>query len=100
MSCSQEECLIYDREFNSLSLQKVNSVVTITFFYVGSTQPFETLELAVCVAAKCGAMQFIKTVFSSKAGRAICTKNPLLPQLAREHGYEEIANYLEELTTR
>ena len=86
---------------NLISLRKVNSVVTITFFYVGSTQSFETLELAVCVAAKCGAMQFIKTVFSSKAGRAICKENPLLPQLlAREHGYEEIANYLEELTTR
>lgn len=69
--------------------------------YKGSTQPFETLKLAVCVAAKCGAMQFIKTVFSSKAGRAICKEIPLLPQLiAREHGYEEIANYLEELTTR
>ena len=83
---------------NLISLRKVNSVVTITFFYVGSTQQFETLELAVCVAAKCGAMQFIKTVFSSKAGRAICTEKPQL--LAREHGYEEIANYLEELTTR
>lgn len=83
---------------NLISLRTVDSVVTITFFYVGCTQSFETLELAVCVAAKCGAMQFIKTVFSSKAGRAICRKKPQL--LAREHGYEEIANYLEELTTR
>ena len=69
-----------------------------------TTQPLEVLKLAVYAAAKCGAMQFIKTIFSSKAGRAIfiaCKENSPLPEVfARKHGHDEVANYLEGVTAR
>jgi len=62
------------------------------------------LGLLVYVAAEIGAQQFIEIIFNSSAGRVVHNAykgNLTLPEtIARDHGNEETANYLEEVTKR
>ena len=62
------------------------------------------LRLLVYEAAESGAQQFIEMIFTSSAGRIVFDTykdSSLLPEvIARNHGHEETAHYLEEVTTR
>ena len=55
-------------------------------------------------AAECGAQVFIKMIFNSSAGRVIFHEYkdsvPLPEVIARNHGHENTALYLEEVTVR
>ena len=62
------------------------------------------LRLLVYEAAESGAQQFIEMIFTSSAGRIVFDtykdSSPLPEVIARNHGHEETARYLEEVTTR
>ena len=62
------------------------------------------LSLLVYVAAEIGAQQFLEILFTSSAGRVVFNsykENLTLPEvIARDHGKEETANYLEDVTKR
>ena len=62
------------------------------------------LSLLVYAAAKYGAQQFIEMIFKSSAGRVVFDAykdNSTLPEsVAKVHGNEETANFLEEITKR
>ena len=62
------------------------------------------LSLLVYAAAESGAQQFIEMIFTSSAGRVVYDAykdRPLLPEvIAKKHGNEETANYLQEITKR
>jgi len=62
------------------------------------------LSLLVYVAAEIGALQFLKIIFTSSAGKVVFSaykENSALPEvIARDHGNEETANYLEDVTKR
>ena len=72
--------------------------------FLGSSQPVKMLRLLVYAAAECGALQFIKTIFTSSAGRVVFDAykdKPVLPEvIAINQGNERIANYLEDVTKR
>ena len=55
-------------------------------------------------AAKAGAQQFIQMIFTSSARRVVFDAykdKPVLPEIiAKNHGNEEISNYLENVTKR
>ena len=62
------------------------------------------LSLLVYAAAESGAQQFIEMIFTSSAGRVVFDAykgNASLPaDIAKDHGNEKTANYLEEVTKR
>ena len=62
------------------------------------------LSLLTYVAAEIGAQQFIKIIFTSSASRVVFNSykdNSTLPEvIAKDHGYEETAHYLEDITKR
>ena len=62
------------------------------------------LSLLVYVAAEIGAQLFLEIMFTSSAGRVVFNsykENLTLPEvIARDHGKEETANYLEDITKR
>ncbi|XP_020628243.1 uncharacterized protein LOC110065444 [Orbicella faveolata] len=71
---------------------------------LGCNEPVQMLSLLVYVAAEIGAQQFIDIIFNSSARRVVHNAykgNLTLPEtIARDHGNEEIANYLEDVTKR
>lgn len=79
---------------------------TITFHlpFLGITEPMMLLRLLVYTAAKVGAQQFIEIVFNSSAGRIVFETykdSSQLPEvIAKDHGNEETAHYLELITKR
>ena len=83
--------------------QKVSSIM-FHFLHLGSAQPIQLLQNLVYAAAKSGAQQFLKTIFTSSTGRVIfygykdCS--PLPEVIARKYGHEETAHYLEYITER
>jgi len=62
------------------------------------------LSLIIYAAAEIGAQQFIEMIFTSSAGRVlfdVYKEKPVLPEvIARDHGNEETAKYLEGITKR
>lgn len=62
------------------------------------------LSLLVYVAAECGAQQFIDMIFTSSAGRIVFDAykdSSTLPEvIAKDHGNEQTAHYLEGVTKR
>ncbi len=62
------------------------------------------LRLLVYAAAECGAQQFVEMLFTSSAGRVVFDvykDKPVLPEvIAKNHGNERTANYLEDVTKR
>lgn len=62
------------------------------------------LSLLVYVAAEIGAQEFLEIIFASSAGTVVFNyykENLTLPEIiARDHGKEETANYLEDVTKR
>ena len=62
------------------------------------------LHALVNTAAKVGAQQFIEMIFTSSAGKVVFAAykdSSTLPEvIARDHGNEKIANYLEDITKR
>lgn len=74
------------------------------FLSLGSSQPFHLLSILVYEAAKTGANEFIKMIFSSSAGRAVFDAykdNLTLPEsIAKDNGNEDTAIYLEDITKR
>ncbi len=62
------------------------------------------LSLLVYAAAESGAQQFIEMIFTSSAGRVVFDAykdKPVLPEvIAKNHGNERTANYLEDVTKR
>lgn len=88
----------------------VYAAVTITLcsnillIVIDFTNPVHVLRLLVYAAAKSGAQQFIEMIFNSSAGRIVFDAykdRPLLPEvIAKSHGNEETACYLEDITKR
>ncbi len=83
------------------------SVIIVVIFYfplLGCTEPVQLLRLLVYTAAKMGAQQFIEIIFNSSSGRVVYEaykECPPLPEvIARDHGNEETAHYLEGITKR
>ncbi|XP_078354081.1 uncharacterized protein LOC144638724 isoform X2 [Oculina patagonica] len=70
----------------------------------GFLHPVQMLCLLVWEAAKVGAQQFIEMIFNSSAGRVVFNAykdKPVLPEvIAKNHGNERTANYLEDVTKR
>lgn len=68
------------------------------------TNPVHVLRLLIYAAAESGAQQFIEMIFNSSAGRVVFDTykdRPLLPEvIAKSHGKEETAHYLEDITKR
>ena len=64
----------------------------------------ELFRLLVYTAAEVGAQQFIEIIFNSSAGRVVFETykgSAKLPEVvARDHGNEETAQYLERITRR
>ena len=62
------------------------------------------LRLLVYAAAKSGGQQFLEMVLSSSAGRAVFDTYkdslPLPEVIAKDHGNDETARYLEDVTKR
>ena len=62
------------------------------------------LGLLVYVAAEIGAQPFLEIIFNSSVGRVVFNaykENLTLPEvIAKAHGKEESANYLEDVTKR
>ena len=79
-------------------------IVNFLFSFLGCNQPVQMLSLLVYVAAEIGALQFLKIIFTSSAGMVVFSayrENSTLPEvIARDHGNEETANYLEDVTKR
>ncbi len=75
-----------------------------TYRYLESSQPVEMLRLLVYAAAECGAQHFVEMLFTSSAGRVVFDAykdKPVLPEvIAKNHGNEKTANYLEDVTKR
>ena len=76
----------------------------VFLFLEGSTRTVQVLLSLLYKAAECGAQVFIKMIFNSSAGRVIfheykdCLQLPEV--IARNHGHENTALYLEEITAR
>lgn len=72
--------------------------------FLGFLHPVQMLCLLVWEAAKVGAQQFIEMIFNSSAGRVVFDAykdKPVLPEvIAKNHGNERTANYLEDVTKR
>ena len=64
----------------------------------------QTLRLLVYAAAEIGGYQFIEMIFNSSTGRVVYDlykhSSPLPEAIAREHGHEETAVFLEKITKR
>lgn len=81
-------------------------MIRITFYlsFLGITDPMQLFRLLVYTAAEVGAQQFIEMIFNSSAGRVVFEAykdSSQLPEVvARDHGNEETAQYLERLTKR
>lgn len=73
-------------------------------FLEGSTRTAQVLLSLLYKAAECGAQVFIEMIFNSSVGKVIFHeyKNsvPLPEVIARNHGHENTALYLEEITAR
>lgn len=83
------------------------TVIIVIIFYLpflGFTEPVQLLRLLVYTAAKEGAQQFIEIIFNSSSGRVVFEaykECPPLPEvIAKDHGNEETAHYLEGITKR
>ena len=86
---------------------KINKKVLLSWvslFLEGSTLTAQVLLSLLYKAAECGAQVFIKMIFNSSAGRVIFHEYkdsvPLPEVIARNHGHENTALYLEEITAR
>lgn len=86
---------------------KINKKVLLSWFFLfleGSTRTAQVLLSLLYKAAECGAQVFIKMIFNSSAGRVIFHEYkdsvPLPEVIARNHGHENTALYLEEMTSR
>lgn len=81
-------------------------MIRITFHlpFLGITDPMQLFRLLVYTAAEVGAQQFIEMIFNSSAGRVVFEAykgSSQLPEVvARDHGNEETAQYLECITKR
>ena len=79
-------------------------VVYVNFLFQGNAQQVQLLGLLVFTAAREGAQQFIEIIFSSSAGRLVfdAYKNsqPLPEVVAKDHGHNKTACYLEGVTKR
>ena len=68
------------------------------------TNPVQVLCLLIYAAAESGAQQFIEMILNSSAGRIVFDAYKdrlLLPEvIAKSHGNEETAHYLEDITKR
>lgn len=79
-------------------------IVTIPFFFVGSSQASYVLATLVYAAAKFDAPELIRMIFDSTSGgvvfHAYKDRAKLPESVARDHGNDDTATYLEEVTTR
>ena len=62
------------------------------------------LQSLVYIAAQTGALQFIELIFSTSAGQIVFDsykdRTPSPEDIARACGHDDLANYLQDLTTR
>ena len=67
-------------------------------------KPVDVLQLMLYTAAKIGASQFVRVLFSTSAGRAVFNQyrdNATLPHnVAQANGHQELAQYLKEVHRR
>ena len=79
-------------------------IITFRLPLLGFTEPVQLLSLLVYTAAKLGAQQFIEIIFNTSSGRVVFDaykERSSLPEVvARDHGNEETARYLEGITKR
>lgn len=87
--------------FNNKNPVVINNSI---FFLKGSTETVQVLRTLLYKAAECGAQLFIKMILNSSAGRVIFHEYkdsvPLPEVIARNHGHENTALYLEEINAR
>jgi len=92
----EEYSMVYG--FGETDMEAINSRI------LGITDPMQLFRLLVYTAAEVGAQQFIEMIFNSSAGRVVFEAykdSSQLPEVvARDHGNEETAQYLERLTKR
>ena len=74
------------------------------FLFLGNAQQVQLLRLLIYTAAREGAQQFIEMILSTSAGRLVFNaykdSQPLPEVVARDHGHNETACYLEGVTRR
>ena len=74
------------------------------FLFPGNSQQVQFLCLLIHTAAREGAQQFIEMIFSTSAGRLVFDaykdSQPLPEVVARDHGHNKTACYLEGVTKR
>ena len=74
------------------------------FLFPGNAQQVQFLRLLIYNAAREGAQQFIEMILSTSAGRLVFNaykdSRPLPEVVARDHGHNETACYLEGMTKR
>ena len=74
------------------------------FLFPGDAQQVQLLHLLIDTAAREGAQQFIEMIFSTSAGilvfDAYKDSQPLPEVVARDHGHNKTACYLEGVTKR
>ena len=74
------------------------------FLFLGNAQQVQLLRLLIYTAAREGAQQFIEMILSTSAGRLVFNaykdSQPLPEVVARDHGQNETACYLEGVTRR
>lgn len=79
-------------------------IVIIPYFFEGPSQAFHALAAIVFAAAKYDALEPIKIILGSSYGCAVVhayKDSAKLPEsIARDHGNDDTANYLEEVTAR
>ena len=84
--------------------KKVLLELATEYIFLGFKQQVQLLCLLVYTAAKEGAQQFIELIFASSTGRMVFDayreSSPLPEVIARDHGNEETARYLEDVTKR
>jgi len=70
----------------------------------GKQQPVDVLQRLLYTAAQIGAEQFIRTLFSTSAGRIVFesykNRTPLPEDIADANGHDEIAGYFRSITER
>lgn len=89
-----------------ISTKKNHVVIKIILSYLlkGSTETVQVLLTLLYKAAECGAQLFIKMILNSSAGGVLFHEYkdsvPLPEVIARNHGHENTALYLEEINAR
>lgn len=91
-------------EAKEMLVKSARMVMVLNFLLGSSIQSLQELKLLVFAAAEVGAHQFIEMLFTTSARRKVFDSykgsSPLPEVIARNHGHEKTAHYLEDITAR